>query len=869
MLIDLDGAGTMGFACDYGTSCEACGTRLQVEHTGSDSYSGSRNGVCEDTVVGGPAGYGTDMTDCKGPRTVQYKAGAFLYYPTARMSRMSRMSRKLQNAGEAFPRKTPPPPPPPPNFSQGSILTYRPPPPTPPPPPSPPPPPPNPLPPIDRPICECSCTGSGSDSDEDFSGVALIAQGVPKEDTRLYQAKAAVERGAEMNPVAEVYVSGENDAISAFIPSPAQDVSVAHLLRGWLVAPTTKTTRSQTVTHTSPDASIGFDRDYWMERCVGTCGERSRRYMLHYVQVNIREPDANFVDCTCYESETPHVPDNAEAFYWASHNGARVANQYVDVYTISPPRWFNSYEPLLGGTMYYKMAYLPGIRLNAVLLTPSGSSGNTASTALECGHQCVNTVGKDSMQGFEYDPSSKACACTTTDPVAMSTHAYVYRDTVSTSVETYAAYWCEGARPSSNTGAYVYSSKYDKWCPGRVAGAIGNAVISGEVIDPSLNTATTCKKSCEDDATCNLVEVLGTGWHDVVGQNPQYPHPPPLPPSPPSGPPPSYPPLPPNYPVLGAGDRLRRWFPIDNDVPVQDADGQYSLTCGAPTSCGIVDLPVFRGDYLTVVTISRELQRDREFSATLCPWECSPRLVEHELGTQDLADLEAGIGIGGLIPDGVVTGVEPDTSQGGVVMKHTYEVFGMSVASQCKQQLMGRGVSATEGTSISAIATGMMGLFYKRPGDLTGVCRGYKTVRSPIQQVLWNSWATHANNLTRTGHLQGPAYVARRVIDEANACDDVTGRTCVWWAEFDDSSYNCKPLHDQTNMLANVMTPMKMIETLELLSLKYPPPSPPPPAPPSPPSPPPPPPLMCKDDELPTLSSILHPTISKDEWKCW
>jgi hypothetical protein len=70
-------------------------------------------------------------------------------------------------------------------------------------------------------------------------------------------------------------------------------------------------------------------------------------------------------------------------------------------------------------------------------------------------------------------------------------------------------------------------------------------------------------------------------------------------------------------------------------------------------------------------------------------------------------------------------------------------------------------------------------------------------------------------------------------------------------------------------MLANVMTPLKMIETLELLALKYPPPSPPPPLPPMPPSPPPPPPLMCKDDELPTLAEIVHPTISKDEWKCW
>jgi len=438
---------------------------------------------------------------------------------------------------------------------------------------------------------------------------------VPKEDTRLYLAKASVERGAELNPVAEVFVSGVGNSINAFIPSPAQDVPVAHLLRGWLVPPTTATTISQTVSYTAP-AGIGWDRTYWMERCVGACGERSTRYMLHYVQVNIRPPGGAFVDCTCYESKTPHVPDNAEAMYWASHNGVRVANQFVDLYAVGPPNWRNSYEPVLGGTLYYKQAYPAGTRLGAVLLTPSGV---TPASALLCGHECVNTVGKNNLQGFEYDPITLACACTTFDPIAMSTHAQILQD--GSTFETYAAYWCEGARPSTSNGAYVYSYTYNKWCPGRVAGALGNAVISGEVIDPSFNTATTCQQSCVDDGTCNLIEVLGTSWNEVIGAEPQFPLPPPLPPSPPAGPPPQFPPLPPNFPILGAGDRLRTWSPIDNEVPEQDPDGQYSLTCAAPTSCGIVKLPVFRGDFLTIVTIAREMQRDREFSATLCPWE--------------------------------------------------------------------------------------------------------------------------------------------------------------------------------------------------------------------------------------------------------
>ena len=140
------GGGSMGFECDYGTQCTACGTRLQVNAISSESYVGSRNGACEDTVVDGPAGYGTDSADCGGPRTIQYTAGPFQFYPTGR---------RLQNAGEAYTHSPPPPPPPPPNFSQkGFLIDESPPPPNPPPPPSPPPPPPNPSPPIDRNWCE-------------------------------------------------------------------------------------------------------------------------------------------------------------------------------------------------------------------------------------------------------------------------------------------------------------------------------------------------------------------------------------------------------------------------------------------------------------------------------------------------------------------------------------------------------------------------------------------------------------------------------------------------------------------------------------------------------------------------------------------
>ena len=795
-------------------------------------------------MVNGAAGYGSDMTDCGGPRQIQYVRGPYQYSPSRR---------KLQNAGERFAFSPPPPPPPPPYQVTGMNAlqeSQSPPPPQPPPPPSPPPPPPTPSPPIDREYCECSCTGSGSDADEDWSGIGLVAQSVPMEDTRLYLAKAAVERGAEQQSSSSVFLAGTGDTINSFVESPAQDVPIAHLIRGWRVNPTTTTTTDQTMTFTNDQSFPTGDttgdvaaresaREYWKVRCVGACGERSTRWMLHYVQVNIATSAAS-VTCNCYTSDTPEPPDNAAAMYWVSHNGQRVANQYVDVYTVGPPKWSNQFEPLLGGTLYYKEAYRAGIRISGAVLTASGTSPSTAGV---CAHDCVHAVGKATFAGFEYNPSTLACSCTTTDPVSITTHSSLTDD--SSVTQLYAAFWCEGARPSGNDGAYVYSYSRARWCPGRVAEALGEAVIGGEMVLSHANAAVTCQSSCASDSDCNLIEVVGTSWRDIVGAEIQWPHPPPSPPLPPGSPPPLHPPLPPNFPIRGAGDRLRTWIPIDNAVPEQDDDGLFSLTCGAPTSCGIMPLPVFRGDYLAVVTVSREMQRDYNFDATLCAWECIPALVEHSLVNEDLQNLQVGLGIGGIIPDNVPSGVIADTSQGGIVVNEVSDFSGTATPSACKTLLMKAGSPPT-GTSISSIATGMMGLWYKASGQATGICRGYKVVRSPTQMTLWTSWATHAQNLTRLGHLQAPVARAPRLPDEGPECDDVSGTNCVWWAEFDDDRYSCRAESNAQNMLQNVMTPLKMVDTLEVMGLYYPPPSPPPPTPPGSPSPPPPPPIRCK-----------------------
>ena len=230
------------FLCSYGKQCSVCGTRLNVPEVGSDSSPKAKNGVCEDTVIeGGTEGLGTDSSDCHGPRKVQYQAGPYQF------------RRRLQNAGEMYHHPPPPPPPPPPYLSHSFRLVPPPSPPDPPPPPSPPPPPPNPAPPVNRELCDCSCT-AGADEDQDWTGLGLIAQSVPLEDTHLYLAKAVLQRGGEERPEATIKVNGKDNSIQRYIVANALKVPVAHLITSWDISGATTASSSMTVlSFTIPD----------------------------------------------------------------------------------------------------------------------------------------------------------------------------------------------------------------------------------------------------------------------------------------------------------------------------------------------------------------------------------------------------------------------------------------------------------------------------------------------------------------------------------------------------------------------------------------------------------------------------------------
>eukprot|EP00966_Prymnesium_polylepis_P293690 6782634-Prymnesium_polylepis.1 len=60
------------FKCSYSTQCGICGPRQDVMELRGGSSPNSFNGICNDMVMGGSAGYGTDTHDCGVMRVQRY-----------------------------------------------------------------------------------------------------------------------------------------------------------------------------------------------------------------------------------------------------------------------------------------------------------------------------------------------------------------------------------------------------------------------------------------------------------------------------------------------------------------------------------------------------------------------------------------------------------------------------------------------------------------------------------------------------------------------------------------------------------------------------------------------------------------------------
>ena len=926
------GAVTIGgvFLCDYGTQCDQCGPRLNVDWVGSDDAgpnadgSATRNGVCEDVAVGGKFGYGHDQTDCGGPRRVIHNGGR----PS--LERADRRARSLQSlssnplAGEGSASEQP-------TLVVGDSVLIQP---SPPPPRPSPPPPPYPPPPPKMDYCECECTEEDDvyiDSDQ-FTDIGIVAVSEPHPNTRLYTAYASLERGVEIATLARLNLTG----LHRYVESPALSRPMAHITSVFAI------TESPYATHTfarltetplshlnachngtnenallwyeeasdpdgictrasyeefctTPsidnqtrcamcDACFALGAPYsdgwkrlpdasessveWARRCTSECsrkvGGTMNMYLLHYLMTEMRADD---VECKCYTSNTPEPPDNPEVLAYMQDNSQLLDADLsvVDVWSVGPPNYEGQFEPDLGGTLYYAAALSRGFSPGSTYETPTN---RVYSTAGECGDRCVHRMGKSDIRGFVHNSVNGACLCYHDNPLSQSALedvTYHADDRVA-----YHAFWCEGAAPDPiNDGTYVYKPSDGQWCPGRVAERMGEALIDAQSHTEHTTIAEECLASCMAANTttgsehCNLVQVIGTSWRDLVGAPIVHPSPPPMPPSPPVGPPPEHPPHPPFVPMGIVGERFRTWHPDGAEVPQIDAEGEYVVTCGVP-NCeagdGTDGLPIFRGSFLAASELAQTMRTQGRMDATICPFECFPRVYSHGLLPYDLGEFQNGFAVAGLRFPGMEMG---EMGFSGFIAYNYAE--GASRNGKMQASIARNNITRGECSKLlidnegkyGALVHGMLAVWKQdNMVNAKGKCILFRAVRDASQHQLWTSFAAHARSLVDVSHHRPPEYTASRVPDGPSECENNNDEVCFFWAEFDDDAYSCRPERD----LSNVVTPSQLLRNLVDLEVGYPPPSPPPPAPPSPPSPPPPPPQQCQDSSLPRTHDFTYET---------
>lgn len=817
------------FKCDYGTQCDRCGPRNNVATIGADLPPYGMNNRCDDPISYGQAGYGQDTTDC-GERPVQYFAGA----PIARQVSRKRSLQRLGDVTYSFASPRPPPPPSPP--------------PSPAPSPSPEPPPRPPRPPVELGMCECACYSDSSSSVSaasamEWDPMALNAMAtVPVENTILYSAHSVIGRGGTVD-VSGTVVLDHHTVADNSSSMPSMSSKTAHIAHGWRVAGSQAVSAGLFAVTTMPRAvPAGFARDRCATYCVREATRRKARYQLAYMQVG-QVKDTILLGCECFLTDSPQLPSDADATAWVNaHATHETTNQSdVDLYLITPVRMNTRYVDTLESTLHYMLAFE-----NMQTSMPANSTIQTAASPADCGSACARNHFTNLRSFWFRQPE---CKCHVEDIASLENEN---RLSAETNAHIYTAAVCSHTRPDDQEMSFVWNHDLLEWCPGVVSDGLGLSAINGTVYNAadSDDYGATCMRSCVGD--CRFAEVMVTPWRELAGQAPLDPPPPPSPPKPPPLSPPPLNPRPPTQPGY-ASNMWRTWHPVGSEF-ARDSNGdfQYEISCGVP-SCGTT-ITIFEGGIDQVFELSQQLEADGTFHETLCPYECKPSLSEHTLSVAEAAALRVGSGFGGLLFPGREAG-EMGFSGFEKVHVHGHTEVGANYAeksvrsSRCKEIMEQRSiVGAALGIWLRTHTVGSVAL---------GDCLLFRATRSKQQLTMWNAFATFASTVTNLPHFVKFDTRAHtiRTPDDTEACGSLYDN-CVYWNEFDSlesgnypNSYFCKP----NNNLDNVLTPVKLMESVDNNTIGFPPPSPPVPLGPSPPNPPPPPPMVCSVANIPTL----------------
>ena len=837
-------------ACDYGTQCKTCGggrPRVVDFQSTSDVCKVEEKdgkGPCLDGGVnskGNKCGYGTQYTRC-GKRSVIVQSidplvGGFF-------------TRRLAESAPA----------------PASSVTN-----------------------LDR--CECLCFSGGEGgqwSEQELHVRATFYQpaGV------LYAARPILTRGPAFPFKGWTWVGLHPRSL--WLPSPAFAGSLAHLVTGFrssktplgpspipLVAYQGMAPHAWTGTGLAHDflmqeQNATTDPTFWADVCAAACVRRFRD-SVQLVEVDLTPPLRNASGdrtdahahpgtCRCFAIDNSSVgassvaPGDLSIVRWLQ--GARreptVAHRpSLRLYAIhhQPTNWY--FSESWQSTVYYSTVYVSGYVLDFDVIGLEVGVGvgvrridalDASSTPERCLEACLKASAEDAsfhLGGVQVAP----CVCMAFDPgESRFDGAWHYDASLGGSRRTYSVRVCHGVRGASDASV-VYVKSRGEFCPGVPVDA--GAVLPAQSILTSVDAGEDdvpfdlrCKALCDEVDECGLAQVAVETFahHQRIHAFPPPPSPPAAP-SPPRPPPPNVPPLPPFPPTspleAGAGrvDPYRLWSPAENQAPGtsssvhQSKVNRFSITCGLP-SCRTEHIPVFSSSsQLLVAERAREMQRQKVYQKSLCPYEC-----EHDVFSHALSDLMEGMVVTG---HGLVAeGLHYPGRDGG----------GLSAFAVAKDARPLRPVHTKHDVTMNACAKSferhklvvMHGLWVENATSssgavVTGDCLFFLVARTPMQTTLWRAFFAYARSILRLGHYEDnfPSEVdtARIVPSRSERCrkTGIVGersRVCLFWSEVAVGDHlSCFPKDN----LTNVLTPPIILAALARGRIAYPPPAPPPP----------------------------------------
>ena len=565
------------FGCDYGSSClenagvresiclqqrpfqelmdcvdfdtqERCEAAIQAAHPDDERTDGSA--FCRDGGLDSESAtcsYGSQGCTRCGQRPNVYlsleQRRGITEYPEGLKGNYKR---RRQNAEQRRMAPSPPPPPPPLPDATGTFDQPVPPPsPIPPPPPPhypPPVPPPSPCPPPTPPGYfsggRCSCyTESHTEGGREWSEIELRAKASYVDETAVtYLARAALTRAKSNDTNPLVWVPGgstEQNYVLKWVPSPALQGQLAHVVDGWRPNRPQMLLESMELEYFRGTRPVWWpaqdeswvrspnntdDSAWWASVCTSAC-IRDFRDDVRLVFVDL---DATPARCDCYAWSDPDLTDGHHSHSSPSDpdilrflEGASrdvVVTDRVSLYAVSNKvhqgHYFGSQQSTVFHAQILNDRYIHGGTFTPAHLQVVDSLDL-------CFEECGTNVGLE-LRTIAWLPAQKDCLCYVEDFQQASHGVYwKLRDQLAPTVEYYRADLCPNVRVASER-SLVWSKASNKTCHGDpvVTGfTLGSHSLLSSVgtsgsEDSSVPFDARCESLCEQDERCEMAHVF-------------------------------------------------------------------------------------------------------------------------------------------------------------------------------------------------------------------------------------------------------------------------------------------------------------------------------------------------------------------------